>query len=204
MSAAEQRGRKSGEDIRAAKAEWLELEEKTKYFEQKASENPRLYASSAFYHIRGTRRHVRRLLRKKFGVKVRYFGFRSQQYIASRKRFPYYHPAQTPQEYYDYVQFVGLSNLLRVYGVRWFAMHSAYIKVHRTGEDPAAAACAALLELHRQGPWAAIPTSEEEPDDTLREMSAKSVAGFVAAHIHRTENRRHDTDLQEAYNVPEV
>ena len=197
MGAGEQWWRnKSGEDIRASKAEWLEREKKTKRFEQLASENPRLYASSAFYRIRGTRRHLRRLLRKRFGVKVRYFGFHSQQYVASRKRF-LRHSAQTPQQYYDYVQFDAMSKLLRIHDVLWFTMHRAYTEAHRGGEDPDAAACEAFFECVRSGPWAATPTSREEPDGMLREMSAKGVAGFVAANSSLTGNRRYGIVLRE-------
>src|SRR5688500_15244989 len=103
-------GAQQGDKVRASIDEWRAHKKLTKDFEKKANENPNVYASSAFYHIRGTRRHLRRLLRKRFGVKVRYFGFRSQQYIASRKRFPDY-PPNSPRDYYDYVQFSVMSNL---------------------------------------------------------------------------------------------
>jgi hypothetical protein len=66
-----------------------------------------------FGQIRGHRRHVRRLLRKRFGVKVRYFWFRSEQYVACRERFPQYPPRHS-EDYYDYVQFRVMSNMLRV------------------------------------------------------------------------------------------
>ena len=59
------------DEVRAHIDEWHASAKRTKYFEEKAREDPRTYASSAFWFIRGTRRHVRRLLRKRFGVKVR-------------------------------------------------------------------------------------------------------------------------------------
>ncbi len=189
------RGHKISEDIRASIAKWREHEGRTKYFGQKASENPSLYASSAFYHIRGTRRHLRRLLRKRFGVKVRYFGFRSKQYIASQKRFPNYSP-RSPQEYYDYVQFRAMSNLLRVHDVLWFAMHSAYIKAHHAGKDPDDAACAALFRCLRMEPIAS-PTKREEPDDVLREMSAINLAGWIGPQVNRTTHWRVGAVLNE-------
>jgi RNA polymerase sigma factor (sigma-70 family) len=172
----------TADKVRTSIYEWRESKERTKHFEKKADEYLRFYASSALYHVRGTRRHLRRLLRKKFGVKVRYFGFRSKQYIASRKRFPYY-PPRGPQDYYDYVQFRVMSGLLRVHDVLWAAMHSAYMRAHRNGEDPDVAALSALFKLAGSGPWAATPTNRAELDDTLREMSAMTTAGWVGAHI---------------------
>src|SRR5215212_7977942 len=159
-------GAQQGNKVRASIDEWREHKKQAKHFEQKASENANIYASSAFYHIRGTRRHLRRLLRKRFGVKVRYFGFRSKQYIASRKRFPYY-PPSSPREYYDYVQFRVMSNLLRVHDVLWAAMHAAYIRAHRNGEDPDVAALSALFRIMGSGPWAATPSNRSELDDVL-------------------------------------
>jgi DNA-binding CsgD family transcriptional regulator len=182
-------GAQQGDKVRASIDEWRARMKLTKGFEKKASENPNIYASSAFYHIRGTRRHLRRLLRKRFGVKVRYFGFRSQQYIASRKRFPYY-PPRSPEEYYDYVQFSVMSNLLRVCDVQWAAMHSAYIRAHRNGEDPDIAALSALFRVFRSGPGVAAPTNRSEPDDVLRKMSAITVAGWVGMHISLAKHKR--------------
>src|SRR5829696_3631659 len=153
--------------VSASINEWREHKKRINDFEHKASENPNFYASSAFYHIRGTRRHLRRLLRRKYGVKVRYFGFRSKQYIASRERFPYY-PPSSPRDYYDYVQFSVMSNLLRVHDVLWAAMHSAYIRAHRNGEDPDLAALSALFRVVGSGPGTATPTNRSEPDDILR------------------------------------
>jgi DNA-binding CsgD family transcriptional regulator len=179
----------TADKVRASIYEWRESKKRAKYFEQKANGNPRFYASSAFYFIRGTRRHLRRLVRKRFGVKVRYFGLRSKQYIASRKRFPYYRP-RSPQDNDDYVQFSVMSGLLRVHDALWAAMHSAYIRAHRNGEDPDVAALAALFKLLGSGPWAATPTNRAEPDDILREISAVTVAGWAGAHISlRSENR---------------
>src|SRR5918993_2868320 len=120
-------GAQQDDTVAASIYEWREHKKQAKDLEQKANENPNFYSSSAFYHIRGTRRHLRRLLRKRFGVKVRYFGLRSKQYIASRERFPYY-PPRSPQDYHNYVQFSVMSNLLRVHDVLWAAMHSAYIE----------------------------------------------------------------------------
>jgi hypothetical protein len=142
--------------------EWREAKKRAVFFERKANESPRAYASSAFYHIRGTRRHLRRLLRKRFGVKVRYFGFRSKQYIASRKRFPYY-PPRCAEDYCDYVQLSVMSNLLRFHDVLWAAMHSAYIRAHRDGEDPDVAALSALFRLAGSGPWGATLTMVNVP-----------------------------------------
>jgi DNA-binding CsgD family transcriptional regulator len=175
--------------VRASIYEWAEHKRRTKRFEQKANENPRFYASSAFYHIRGTRRHLRRLLRKRFGVKVRYLGFRSKQYIVSRKRFPYY-PPRRPQDYYDYVQFGVMSNLLRFHDALWAEMHSAYIQAHRDGEDPDVAALSALFRLAGSGPWGATPTNRTEPDEFLREISAVTVAGWAGAHISLQSEKR--------------
>jgi DNA-binding CsgD family transcriptional regulator len=187
---------KVADKVRASIHEWREHKKKAKYFEQKANENPRLYASSAFYHVRGTRRHIRRLLRKRFGVKVRYFGFRSKQYIASRKRFPYY-PPRRPQDHYDYVQFSVMSDLLRFHDVLWAAMYSAYIKAHRDGEDPDVAALSALFRLAASGPWGATPTNRTELDEFLREISTITVAGWVGAHISFTKNTRVEAALSE-------
>src|SRR5215204_961555 len=184
------------DEVRASINEWQARKKQARDFEQKASENPSIYASSAFYHIRGRRRHLRRLLRKRFGVKVSYFGFRSKQYIASRKRFPYY-PPNSPRDYYDYVQFSVMSNLLRVHDALWAAMHSAYIRAHRRGEDPDVAALSALFRVGGSGPWAATPTNRSEPDDVLREMMAITVAGWVGAHISRSQHRRVRDALRE-------
>jgi hypothetical protein len=182
--------------VRASMYEWRESKRQTKYFEQKVNENPRFYASSAFYHIRGTRRHLRRLLRRRFGVKVRYYGWRSEQYIASRKRFLVY-PPRNPQDYSNYVQLRVFSNLLRVLDHYWAAMHSAYIEAHRNGEDPDVAALSALFTIASSGPWAATPTNRTEPDDVLREMTAITVAGWVGTHISLTRHRRVNAALSE-------
>jgi hypothetical protein len=162
--------------------EWHASAKRTKDLEEKAREDPRTYASLALDFIRSRRRHIRRLLRKRFGVKVRYFGFRSEQYVACRDRFPRY-PSRHPQDYYNYVQFRVMSNLLRGLDVQWAVMHSAYIKAYRSGEDPDVAALAALFSLSRSGPIGATPTIETEPDDVLREMQAKQIAGWVGSHI---------------------
>jgi hypothetical protein len=184
------------EKVRASKDEWHSLEKRRTDFEQKANENPGFYASSAFYFIRGTRRHLRRLLRRRFGVKVRYHWWRSEQYVASRKRFPVY-PPRTPQDYYDYVQFRVMSNLLRVHDELWAAMHSAYIKAHRDGEDSDMAALSALFRVAGSGPWSATPTNRTEPDDFLREMSAITVAGWVGSHVSLGANKRLNAVLSE-------
>ena len=189
-------GAQEGDKVRASIEEWREHKKQAKDFEQKASENANIYASSAFYHIRGTRRHLRRLLRKRFGVKVRYFGFRSKQYIASQKRFPYY-PPNSSRDYYDYVQFSVMSNLLRVLDGLWAAMHSAYISAHRKGEDPDVAALSALFRVVGSGPWAATPTNRREPDHVLRKMSAIGVAGWVGSHISLKKNKRVGDALSE-------
>jgi len=179
---------KIGEEVRASIGEWRALERRTKHFQQKASQDPRTYASLAFVQIRNSRRHIRRLLRKRFGVKVRYFWLHSEQHVASRKRFPQYPPRQ-PQDYYDYVQLRVMSNLLRVLDVQWATMHSAYIKAHRSGADPDVAALTALFAISRAGPLGATPSNREEPDDVLREMQAKHVAGWVGSHISLGANK---------------
>jgi DNA-binding CsgD family transcriptional regulator len=182
-------GAQHDDEVRTSIDKWREHRKQAQDFEQKAGESPNVYASSAFHHIRGTRRHLRRLLRKRFGVKVRYFGFRSQQHIASRDRFPYY-PPRSPRDYYEYVQFSVFSNLLRVHDVLWAAMHSAYIRAHRNGEDPNVAALSALFRVLGSGPGAATPTNRSEPDDVLRKMSAITVAGWVGSHISLDKHHR--------------
>jgi hypothetical protein len=169
-------------DVRTHIDEWHASAKRTKDFEEKAREDPRKYASSAFWFIRGTRRHVRWLLRKRFGVKVRYFGLRSEQYVACRERLPQY-PPRNPQGYYNYVQFRFMSDLLRALDAQWAVMHSTYIEAYRSGENPDVAALAAFFELARSGPFGATPTRETEPDDVLREMQAKTVAGWVGLRM---------------------
>ena len=61
-----QQNNKFADKVRASRDEWQKHKKETKHFEQKANEDPRSYASTAFLHIRGTRRHLRRLLRKNF------------------------------------------------------------------------------------------------------------------------------------------
>jgi len=183
-------------EVRAHIDEWHASAEQTKYFEEKARENPRSYASSAFDFIRSRRRHIRRLLRKRFGVKVRYSWFRSEQYVACRKRLPQY-PPRNPQEYCNYVQLRFMSDLLRALDVQWGVMHSAYIEAYRSGENPDLAALDALFDLSRLGPVGASPTTRTEPDDVLREMQAKTVAGWVGSHISLNVNKRLSAVLSE-------
>jgi hypothetical protein len=69
-------------EVRVHIDEWHALAKRTKDFEDKAREDPRTYASLTFGYICAHRRHIRRLLRKRLGVKVRYFGIRSEQCVA--------------------------------------------------------------------------------------------------------------------------
>lgn len=191
------RDNRIAEEVRAAEEEWLESRKRRQHFKAKAFDDPRAFASSTFFWIRGTRRHIRRLLRKRFGVKVRNRFFHNWQYIASRKRFPIYPPC-CPRDYYDYVQFTTFSNLLRSLNVQWAVMHSAYIKAYRNGEDPHIAAVSAHFKLAEMGPLGATPTKEFEPDDVLREMQAMHVAGWVGAHINLSVNRSLNNVLSES------
>jgi hypothetical protein len=176
-------------EVRAHIDEWHAFAKRTKHFEEKAREDPRTYASLTFGYIRAHRRHIRRLLRKRFGVKVRYFGIRSEQYVACRERFPQY-PPRHPQDYFNYVQLRVMSNLLRVLDVEWSVMYAAYINAHFTGENPDAAALTAYFNRSRSGPLGATPTRDTERDDVLREMQAKQVAGWVGSHISLRVNER--------------
>jgi hypothetical protein len=58
-------------EVRTHMDEWHAAKKRTKDLEEKGKEDPYPYASLGFWFIRGTRRHIRRLLRKRFGVKVR-------------------------------------------------------------------------------------------------------------------------------------
>lgn len=172
------------------------VRETNKAFRGEGKRRSRTYASSAFGHIRTHRRHIRRLLRKRFGVKVRYSWYRSEQYVARRERFPQY-PPRHPQEYYNYVQLRVMSSMLKALDVQWAVMHSAYIKAHLSGENPDAAALGALFSLLRSGPLGATPTMETERDDVLREMQAKTVAGWVGSHISLGVNKSLNSVLSE-------
>ncbi len=95
-----------------------------------------------------------------------------------------------------------MSDLLRAHDIYWFAMHSAYIKASRAGEDPDVAALSALFRLAGSGPWGATPTNQTEPDEVLREMSAISVAGWVGAHISLSQHRPVEAALSENTGHP--
>ena len=103
--------------MRAHIDEWHALAKRKEDFEDKAREEPPTYASLAFGYIRA-HRHIRPLLGKPFGVKGRYFGIRSEQYVACGDRFAYYR-SRHPQDYYNYAQLGCMSKLLRMLDVEW-------------------------------------------------------------------------------------
>jgi len=90
-----------------------------------------------------------------------------------------------------------MSSMLKALDVQWAVMHSAYIKAHLSGENPDAAALGALFSLLRSGPLGATPTMETERDDVLREMQAKTVAGWVGSHISLGVNKSLNSVLSE-------
>ena len=59
-----QQNNKFADKVRASRDEWQEHKKEPNHFEQKANEDPRSYASTAFLHIRGTRRHRPRFKRQ--------------------------------------------------------------------------------------------------------------------------------------------
>lgn len=183
------------EQVQASVKAWREAENGTKNQKRLAEGNPEPYVVWLVEFVRQYRRDLRRELRK-FGVKVRYYGWTSEQYVASREHFPG-RPPRGRKNRKRYAALRSLSDLLVLHDLLWNEMALAWREATLRNEDPYAPMLRAYFEWRRRGPITATPTKQEEPDASIRQGWTIHLAGWVGAHMSLDRNPRVVAALRE-------
>jgi hypothetical protein len=175
--------------VRESFSSFLSIEHSTKQMESVSESDPDLYVGLLLGLLRRQRRDIRYYLRRDCGIKVRYFGqlgLSFEQHVVSRKHYPDQRP-RTKEEYERYVLFRSLTALMAWLDFMWGHMIAALYLSLQKGEEPAPAMLAAYYDCRRQGPLTEAPSTDLEPDETLREQAVAQVTGWAAAKIKRHE-----------------
>jgi hypothetical protein len=177
--------------------EWLEKQERW------ARENPRAFVSMFVPYVLRQRRHIRRFLLRRFGVKVNYHsriggsegrgnlpGLFGEQYVAVPERFPLRFWC-CPEDYGLFRWYTAWGDLLYWFDGAWMVVVLARMDAARRGIDPDVAVVEEVCNYHRVGPsLIARPTKQTEPDPLAREEYAENVAGWVGSRIALGTNKR--------------
>jgi hypothetical protein len=177
--------------------EWLENQE------LRAREDPRAFVSMFVPYVLRQRRHIRRFLLRRFGVKVNYHsciggsdgksnlpGLFGEQYVAVPERFPLRFWWHT-EDYGLFRWYTAWGDLLYWFDGAWMVVVLARMDAARRGIDPDAAVVEEVFNYHRVGPsLMARPTSQTEPDPLVREEHAENLAGWVGSRIGVGTNKR--------------
>jgi hypothetical protein len=184
--------------------EWLENQER------RARQNPRAFVSLFVPHVLRQRRHIRRFLLRRFGVKVNYHsriggsdgrgnlpGLFGEQYVAVPERFPLRFWC-CPEDYGLFRWYTAWGDLLYWFDGAWAVIVLARMDAARRGIDPDVAVVEEVFNYHHVGPsLIARPTRQTEPDPLAREEHAENLAGWVRSRIGLGTNKRLGAVLRE-------
>lgn len=186
---------------------WREANSWLRGEETRAKENPSEYLALFVPYILRQRRHIRRFLFSRFGVKtdyqstfgddtVKYPGLLGAQYLAIPERFPVgFRRCPVDRSLFEW--FTAWSELLNWFDAAWLTIVAARAWATREGVDPDATAVEDLFEYHRMGPWMPFHTKEAQPLSDLRREKAENLAGWVGSHINLRVNKRLASALRE-------
>ncbi len=191
--------------VRSRIAAWRETNAWLKGEEQWARENPRAFVSIFEPYVLRQRRHIRRFLLNRFGVKFNYRihpeedrrpGLFGKPRLAFPERFPT--GFRYCQEDLDlFRRFTDWEDLLYWFDGAYTDIVSARFLALKEGADPDAAVVENLFEYHRMGHWMSRPTAQAEADPWLRQHYAENLAGWVGSRVSLGPNRRLRAILQE-------
>lgn len=191
--------------VRSRIAAWRETNAWLKGEEQWARENPRAFVLIFEPYVLRQRRHIRRFLLNRFGVKFNYRihpekdrrpGLFGKPRLAFPERFPT--GFRHRQEDLDLFRwFRVLEDMLYWFDGAHTIIVSARFSALKEGADPDAAVVENVFEYHRMGPWMSRPTAQAEADPWLREHYAENLAGWVGSRVSLGPNRRLRSILQE-------
>jgi hypothetical protein len=164
---------------------------------------PRAFVSLFVPYVLRQRRHIRRFLFSRFGVKVNYHsrigggdgkgnlpGLFGEQYVAVPERFPLRFWC-CPEDYGLFRWYTAWGDLLYWFDGAWMVIVLARMDAARRGIDPDAAVVEEVFNYHRMGPsLIARPTSQTEIDPLVREEDAENLAGWVGSRIRVGTNKR--------------
>ncbi|AHY48392.1 Homeodomain-like domain (plasmid) [Rubrobacter radiotolerans] len=176
---------------------WRETNEWIERHERIAKENPSEFVSTFSAYVQLQRRHIQRVIREQFGLRVSYEKKPSgEPYIESLEKFPI-HFRYLPEHREAFRLLRAWLDLLAWFDGAWIAVVSARVLAEREGADPDDAVIENVFEYHRAGPWMASPTIKTEPDRSLREAYAENLSGWVGAQISLGKNGRLNSILKE-------
>jgi hypothetical protein len=176
---------------------WLENQE------LRAREDPRAFVSMFVPYVLRQRRHIRRFLFSRFGVKVNYHrriggsdgrgnlpGLFGEQYVAVPERFPLRFWC-CPEDYSLFHWYAAWGDLLYWFDGAWMVVVLARMDAARRGIDPDVAVVEEVFNYHRVGPSLITrPTRQTEIDPLVREEHAENLAGWVGSRIGVGTNKR--------------